>query len=226
MQQFLFDLAFYAKMIATIVIPVIFAITWREPVRGRVARLFGDDTAHIEGRLSLNPIHHIDPVGTLLVPMVLLLLSQLAGTSLILFGWAKQVPVDFTKLRNPKKDMLWVALAGPLANLLMAFMWMLVVIVLERFAVAQTFWFDIALASVMINMALMVFTLLPILPLDGGRIVFSLLPHRLAWQYSRLEPYGMIIVLVLLVGGVLRGIVTSAMAWGQAILSWLLVTFT
>lgn len=226
MQQFLFDLAFYAEMAATIVIPAIFAITWREPVRGRVARLLGDNTAHSEGRLSLNPIRYIDPVGTLLVPMVLLLLSQLASSSILIFGWAKPVPIDFTKLRNPKKDMLWVALAGPLTNLLMAFMWMFVVIVLERLDVAQLFWFHMAITGIVINMAMMVFTLLPILPLDGGRIVFSLLPHRLAWQYSRLEPYGMIIVLVLLVSGVLRVIVAPAMTWGQAILSWLLVTFT
>lgn len=225
MQQFFQEMMSYARMVAIVAIPVMLAITWREPVRGRVARLFGDNTAYQQGRLSLNPVRHIDPVGTLLVPMVLLLLSQAIGGSTILFGWAKPVPIDFTKLRSPKKDMLWVALAGPLANLVMAFLWMFAVVLFAQFDGIQTFWYEMAVAGMAINLVLMVFTLLPILPLDGGRIVFSLLPHHQAWQYSRLEPYGMIIVLVLLMSGALRFIAEPTIAWGQDMLLGLLVIF-
>ena len=168
------------QVIAIYALPVIFAITFHEAAHAYAAKYFGDLTAYSQGRVSLNPIRHIDPIGTVALPLILLAISKLFGGGFI-FGWAKPVPVNFGNLRNPKRDMLWVAAAGPGANLLMALFWALM-----------------GAAGVMVNAIFMVLNLLPIPPLDGGRIVVSLLPYRQAVQFSRIEPYGFIIILVLL----------------------------
>ena len=168
------------QVIAIYALPVIFAITFHEAAHAYAAKYFGDLTAYSQGRVSLNPIRHIDPIGTVALPLILLGISKLFGGGFI-FGWAKPVPVNFGNLRNPKRDMLWVAAAGPGANLLMALFWALM-----------------GAAGVMVNAIFMVLNLLPIPPLDGGRIVVSLLPYRQAVQFSRIEPYGFIIILVLL----------------------------
>ncbi len=210
------------QTIAVYAIPVIFAITLHEAAHGYVARLFGDPTAQQAGRVTLNPIKHIDPVGTLLVPVVILLTSKLLGAGGLLFGWAKPVPVDFGRLRHPKRDMLWVALAGPASNLLMAILWVLCFRVYRDIGLDESFWYEMAQAGISVNLVLMALNLLPILPLDGGRILFSLLPHRLAWQYSRIEPFGLIIVLLLLVTDVLWILMEPIFSLGASIVNWFL----
>ena len=181
------------------ILPVIFAITVHEASHGYVARHFGDMTAAAAGRITLNPIKHIDPFGTILVP---LMTSLLGG---ILFGWAKPVPVDFGRLRHPKRDMLWVAAAGPASNLVMAIFWALVISVAgtmpnTSFSTPMAY---MGAAGVWINTILMVLNLFPLPPLDGGRIAVSLLPQSYAHKYSQLEPYGFIILIVLLFTGIL-----------------------
>lgn len=182
-------------------LPVIFAITVHEAAHGYAARYFGDMTAHNAGRITLNPLKHIDPFGTILLPALTIMLGG------ILFGWAKPVPVNFGRLRNPKKDMLWVAAAGPASNLVMAILWALVIKfsldVPEMFAVPMAL---MGKAGVAINIVLMVLNLLPLPPLDGGRIAVSLLPHNLARPFAQLERYGFIILIVLLFTGVLSKI--------------------
>ena len=195
-------------------LPVLLAITLHEAAHGYVARHFGDPTADQAGRITLNPLRHIDPVGTLLVPASILALSSLFGAGGILFGWAKPVPVNFSRLRNPKADMLWVAAAGPFTNLLMALGWA----ILFRIALAAepgaytVPLLKMADAGMQINAVLMVLNLLPLPPLDGGRIAVSLLPHHLAWRFARLEPYGFPILLVLLFTGVLGNILWPLIA--------------
>jgi len=182
-------------------LPVIFAITVHEAAHGYAAKYFGDMTAHNAGRITLNPLKHIDPFGTILLPALTIMLGG------ILFGWAKPVPVDFSRLRNPKKDMLWVAAAGPASNFVMAVFWALIlkysVLMLEAFILPLAL---MAKAGVMINIVLMVLNLLPLPPLDGGRIAVSLLPHHLAQPFAQLERYGFIILIVLLFTGVLSKI--------------------
>ena len=170
------------------------------------------------GRVTLNPVKHIDPIGTIAVPLGILLMAKLFGAPPLLFGWAKPVPVDFGRLRKPKRDMAWVALAGPAVNLAMAILWAFTL----RFSWEdqQGFFFQMALAGVQINLVLMALNLFPLPPLDGGRIVFSLLPHRLAWQYARIEPYGMLIVIVLLVSGVLWQLLAPLLYLGQSVVMW------
>lgn len=191
------------QTICVLALPVIFAITLHEAAHAYVARLFGDPTATLLGRVSLNPVRHIDPVGTILVPVGILLMSKFLGGAPLLFGWAKPVPVDFGRLHRPKQDMLWVALAGPGANLVMALLWSLICGTLISQGVRDGFFFEVSLVGIQINLSLMALNLLPILPLDGGRVLFSLLPNQLAWQFGRLEPYGMLIVIVLLATGIL-----------------------
>jgi Zn-dependent protease len=188
------------QTLAIYAIPVLLAITLHEAAHGYVARYFGDPTAYLAGRISLNPLRHVDPVGTILVPGAILVASKLIGGSAMLFGWAKPVPVDFARLRHPKKDMLWVAAAGPGTNLLMAMGWaaLLKATISMEPGLLSAFLAGNARAGIEINAVLMLLNLLPIPPLDGGRIAVSLLPHRLAWQFSRLEPYGLAILLVLL----------------------------
>lgn len=186
-------------LISIYALPIIFAITLHEAAHGYAAKQFGDLTAQQMGRISLNPLRHIDLIGTILVPAVTLALGG------ILFGWAKPVPVNFGNLRNPKKDMLWVALAGPAANLAMAIFWALL-IKLSLWMPSSFLAVPMGLmgkAGVTINAILMVLNLLPILPLDGGRVTVSLLPHRYAYGYSKLEPYGLVILIILLFTGVL-----------------------
>ncbi len=211
------------QKIAIFALPVIFAITLHEAAHGYVARYFGDNTAYVLGRVSLNPLRHIDPVGTVLVPLLILVASSLFGAGGVLFGWAKPVPVDFSGLRHPKRDMLWVAAAGPFANLVMALLWAFAF----KFAlVAPQNSFSLPLglmaeAGITINLVLMLLNLLPILPLDGGRIAVSLLPNRLAYRFSRLEPYGFPILLLLLftntLGYILNPAVSLALQMIQAI---------
>ena len=182
------------------VIPVLFAITVHETAHGWVASKLGDHTARMMGRLTLNPIKHIDPVGTILVPALLYLSS--AG---FLFGWAKPVPINFSALRSPKKDMLWVALAGPGVNLLMAIRWLIIVAIANTLNIP--FLEFMGGAGIFVNLLLAIFNLLPIPPLDGGRVISSLLPGRLAYQYDQLEPYGLFILVGLLFLGVFQNII-------------------
>ena len=165
------------QALAISALPILFAITLHEAAHGYVARMFGDNTAWKLGRISLNPIRHIDPIGTILLPAVTFLLSG------FMFGWAKPVPVNFGNLRNPKRDMLWVAAPGPGANLLMAFAWATVhmaVVGADEFVYSEALT-QMSMAGIWVNGAFMVLNLLPLLPLDGGRILVSLLPQRAAW---------------------------------------------
>ena len=191
----------YIQKIAVYALPVIFAITVHEAAHGFAARYFGDMTADRAGRITLNPLKHIDPIGTILLPALTLLVGG------ILFGWAKPVPVDFSRLRHPKRDMLWVAAAGPASNFVMALFWALMI----KFSVTVPSIYSEPLglmgqAGVMINVVLMVLNLLPLPPLDGGRIAVSLLPNRMAYQYAQIERYGFIILIVLLATGLLATI--------------------
>jgi len=190
------DVSHLVQTIAIYALPVLFAITLHEAAHGFVARHFGDMTAYAQGRISLNPARHIDLVGTIIVPIAILAASTLAGGAGLLFGWAKPVPVNFQALRNPKRDMFWVALAGPAANLVMAVGWAAAL----KFGTlaglrGEDFLFEVASVGISVNLVFMALNLLPILPLDGGRIVVALLPRKLAWQFSRLEPFGLPILL-------------------------------
>jgi Zn-dependent protease len=157
-----------------------------------VARHFGDNSAHAAGRTTLNPLAHIDLIGTVVIPTVLYLFGG------PVFGYAKPLPLDYSKMRNPKRDMAWVALSGPAANFLMALLWLLITLFLTYFQVAESYPHLVARAGLQVNLWLMAFNLLPILPMDGGRVVFSMLPHKAAYKFARLEPYGLIILLVLI----------------------------
>lgn len=188
----------YIQKISIYALPVIFAITVHEAAHGFAARYYGDSTAERAGRITLNPLKHIDPIGTILLPALTLLVGG------ILFGWAKPVPVDFSRLRHPKRDMLWVAAAGPASNFVMALFWAFMI----KLAVTVPSVYSEPLslmgqAGVMINVVLMVLNLLPLPPLDGGRIAVSLLPNRIAYKYAQIEQYGFIILLVLLATGIL-----------------------
>lgn len=201
------------QTIAVYALPVILAITLHEAAHGYVARHFGDMTAYREGRVSLNPLRHIDPFGTVALPLILLVLGKLFGGGII-FGWAKPVPVNFANLRRPKRDMLWVAAAGPLSNLAMALAWALVVKVglslpNSYFSLPLTL---MGAAGVFFNIIIMVLNLVPLPPLDGGRILVSLLPDRLAWRVARVEPYGLFILILLLFTGALGFVLWPAIA--------------
>lgn len=186
-------------------LPLIFAITIHEVAHGYVASWFGDQTARLSGRLTLNPLKHIDPVGTLLIPGLMLMVSN------FVFGWAKPVPVDARNLRNPRRDMAIVALAGPVTNLLMAFIWGFIAKCGIWAEMNDNAWLGLPLvymggAGIMINVVLGVLNLIPLPPLDGGKVLSSLLPPRAAYQFEKIEPYGFLILLVLMFAGVLSKI--------------------
>jgi Zn-dependent protease len=212
--------------LATIVlwaVPVVFAITLHEAAHGFVARQFGDQTAYMLGRVTLNPLKHIDPIGTIAVPGFLIAVSVLTGAPLFIFGWAKPVPVNFSNLRHPKRDMFWVAGAGPLANFVMAVAWAFLLKAAAPGGVLDSDGlFEMAKAGIDVNLMLMALNLLPILPLDGGRIAVSLLPHPLAQGYSRLEPYGFMLVILLLVTGVLGTLMFPILRAGEYAIRFLL----
>ena len=203
------------SLIQTLVVwtpPVLLAVTLHEVAHGWVARELGDDTAGKLGRLSLNPLKHVDPVGTVLVPG---LLYALAG---IVFGWAKPVPVNWDKLRNPRRDMALVAIAGPLANVVMLLIWAAV----AKFGLSygQDYFVATGLAGIMINAVLIALNLLPVPPLDGSRVVSALLPAEMALQYGRIEPYGLIILLVLIGSGALSRLMEPTMN----VIGWVMQT--
>ena len=210
------DLAQLVQTISIYALPVIFGITLHEAAHGYVAKHFGDTTAYVLGRVSLNPVRHIDPVGTILVPLVILLVTSWGAGQGMLFGWAKPVPVNYHALRKPKRHMMWVAAAGPGANLAMALGWALlakIALVLPNNYFTDPL-FLISQAGVTVNLVLMLLNLIPLLPLDGGRIVAGLLPARMADQYARLEPWGFPILLALMFTNVL-GIVLGPMVAGS-----------
>ena len=186
----------FNNLIQTVLIfalPVLFAITIHEAAHGYVARYFGDNTAYMLGRVTLNPIKHIDPVGTILMPLML----YFATSGTFLFGYAKPVPVNFSHLRHPKRDMVWVALAGPASNFIQAIFWALLFAALVASGVNERFFLEMCKAGVLVNLVMWAFNLFPLPPLDGGRILTGLLPPRQAYSFSRIEPYGFFIVLAL-----------------------------
>lgn len=205
------------QTIAVYALPILFAITLHEAAHAYAARYFGDLTAYSQGRMSLNPVKHIDPIGTIAIPLVLALMN-----SPFLFGYAKPVPVDFSRLRQPKRDMLWVALAGPAANLVMALGWMVLYFVMDAAALDEVYFFEVAKAGIVVNLVLFAFNLFPLPPLDGGRIMTSLLPNRLAFSFARLEPYGFFIVLALALLNLLKYWMIPVVAAANALLSLLI----
>ncbi len=196
------DFAQIVQTVALYALPVLFAITVHEAAHGYAARHFGDNTAHMLGRITLNPLKHIDPVGTIAMPLVL----YFATAGAFLFGYAKPVPVNFGRLRNPKKDMVWVALAGPGANLVQAILWTLALYLLIARGVGERFFTEMCEAGVLVNLVMFAFNLFPLPPLDGGRILVGLLPHPLAWQVSRIEPWGFFVVMALVITGVVSNL--------------------
>ncbi len=192
----------FSNLIQTVLIyalPVLFAITVHEAAHGYAARYFGDSTAYALGRITLNPIKHIDPIGTIAMP--LLLYFSTGGA--FLFGYAKPVPVRFGNLRNPKRDMIWVALAGPGVNLIQALLWGVLFYLVLGAGINERFFIEMCKAGMLVNIVMFVFNLFPLPPLDGGRILVGLLPYRQAELVSRVEPYGFFIVMGLVVAGVL-----------------------
>lgn len=211
------------NLIQTVLIyslPVLFAITVHEAAHGYAARHFGDSTAWMLGRVTLNPLKHIDPVGTLLMPLLL----YFATSGAFLFGYAKPVPVRFDKLRNPKRDMIWVALAGPGANLAQAFLWGVLLYILVGSGISERFFIEMCRAGMLVNVVMFAFNLFPLPPLDGGRILVGLLPWRQAAMVSRLEPWGFFIVMALVISGVVSTLwlqpVMGLTYWALDILLW------
>lgn len=205
------------QTIAVYAIPVLLAITLHEAAHGYVARMFGDSTAWMLGRVTLNPLKHVDPVGTVLVPGLILLTSAVAGAGGMLFGWAKPVPVNFANLRHPKRDMIWVAAAGPASNLLQAILWALLLKLVLVAGVQEPFVLLVAQAGISVNLVLMALNLLPLPPLDGGRILVGLLPPGPSQALARVEPYGFFILIALLATGTLGVFLRPFLAIGDAI---------
>jgi Zn-dependent protease len=193
------DIANLIQTIMVYALPVLFAITVHEAAHGYVARYFGDNTAARLGRITLNPMKHIDPVGTILMPLML----YFATSGTFLFGYAKPVPVNFGNLRNPKRDMVWVALAGPAANLIQAFLWGVLMLLLVGSGTTEPFFLKMCRAGMLVNVVMFAFNLFPLPPLDGGRILVGLLPYRQAVLVSRIEPWGFFIVMGLVIAGIL-----------------------
>ncbi|MCU0931768.1 MAG: site-2 protease family protein [Serpentinimonas sp.] len=220
------DFAQIIQTVAIYAIPVLFAITVHEAAHGYAARHFGDNTAYMLGRITLNPLKHIDPLGTIAMPLLL----YFATAGAFLFGYAKPVPVNFGRLRNPKRDMVWVALAGPGANLLQAVLWVILGYFLVSSGVQERFFLEMTRAGLLVNLVMFAFNMFPLPPLDGGRILVGLLPWRQAELVSRVEPYGFFIVLALVLTGIVGNLWLRPLmsVTGQAIqtlltpLRWLL----
>jgi len=209
------DIANLIQTVAIYALPVLFAITVHEAAHGYAARHYGDNTAYMLGRITLNPMKHIDPVGTILMPLML----YFATSGAFLFGYAKPVPVRFGNLRNPKRDMVWVALAGPGANLAQALLWGALLLVLSGSGVTEPFFLKMCQGGVLVNVVMFAFNLFPLPPLDGGRILVGLLPYRQAELVSRIEPWGFFIVMALVIAGVVSAL------WMQPLMAltyWLL----
>lgn len=206
------------QKIAAYALPILFAITVHEAAHGYAAKFFGDLTAERMGRITLNPFKHIDPIGTILLPALSIILGG------VLFGWAKPVPVNFGQLRRPKQDMLWVALAGPASNFAMAIVWGLVLARIALFPEsAQAFLAQMSLAGVQINLVLLVLNLFPLPPLDGGRIAVSLLPMKAAIRFAQIERYGMLILIALLFTGILGVLLSPVIRFFQHVLTVLVM---
>ncbi|MEY4438829.1 MAG: hypothetical protein RIQ36_293 [Pseudomonadota bacterium] len=215
----------FPELIQTVLIyalPVVFAITLHEAAHGYVAHKLGDNTALMLGRVTLNPIPHIDPLGTIAMPALL----YFATGGNFLFGYARPVPVRFGNLNHPKRDMIWVALAGPGINFLQALAWLLAFYLMKGFGVTETYFLKMSLAGVVVNVSMFVFNLFPLPPLDGGRVLVGLLPWRAAVWLSKVEPYGMYIILGLVAFKLLDGVwMTPLMSWTVFVLSLLLSPF-
>lgn len=209
------------QTLAVYALPLVLAITLHEAAHAYAAKRLGDATAYMMGRMTLNPIKHIDPVGTIAIPLVLF-----AVGSPFLFGYAKPVPVNFGNLNKPKRDMAWVALAGPGANLLMAFLWLVLAILLRAGGIQEPFLMRVAEAGVLLNLVILAFNMFPVPPLDGGRVLTSLLPNHLAYRFSQLEPYGFFIVIGLVLLGALRYWMVPVMEASHALLILLVTPLT
>lgn len=196
------DIANLIQTVLIYAIPVVFAITVHEAAHGYVARYLGDNTAYMMGRVTLNPAKHIDPIGTVLMPLML----YFATSGAFVFGYAKPVPVQFGKLRNPKRDMVWVALAGPGVNLIQAVLWGALLLILYGIGVTEDFFLRMCQGGVLVNVVMFVFNLFPLPPLDGGRVLVGLLPYRQAELVARVEPWGFFIVMALVVAGVITNL--------------------
>jgi Zn-dependent protease len=211
-----------SELIQTVLIyalPVLFAITVHEAAHGYAARYFGDPTAAMLGRITLNPIKHIDPIGTILMPLLL----YFSTSGAFLFGYAKPVPVNFGNLRNPKRDMIWVALAGPASNFFQAILWAIVLVVLVTTNTQERFFLEMSRAGIMVNLVMWAFNLFPLPPLDGGRILVGLLPTKMAVTFSRIEPFGFFIVLALVVFGIVGTIwLRPLMDMGYTVINWII----
>ena len=193
------DISNLIQTVAIYALPVLFAITIHEAAHGYVARYFGDNTAWTLGRVTLNPLKHIDPIGTIAMPLLL----YFATSGAFLFGYAKPVPVNFGKLRNPKRDMVWVALAGPASNFAQALLWAVALVVMAAIGTQERFFIQMAQAGALVNLVMWAFNLFPLPPLDGGRILVGLLPYKQAQWVARIEPWGFYVVLALVLAGVL-----------------------
>lgn len=213
------------RTITVYALPVLFAITLHEAAHAYAAKFFGDSTAYSQGRMSLNPLVHIDPFGTIVLPILLYVLSSLLSFGFV-FGYAKPVPVEFGRLRNPKRDMAWVALAGPGANVFMAVCWLVFWNLLRYFNVGEVFWYEMAQAGVITNLLVMAVNLLPIPPLDGGRVVASMLPHKASYAFSRIEPYGFFIVIGLVSFRLIGYWLQPVMEMGRWLVDLLALPFT
>ncbi len=192
------DFSHLIQTVAIYALPVLFAITIHEAAHGYAARHFGDTTAFMMGRITLNPLKHIDPVGTIVMPLLL----YFATSGAFLFGYAKPVPVNFGQLRNPKRDMVWVALAGPASNFAQAIAWALGLVLMAASGVQEVFFIKMAQAGILVNLVMWAFNLFPLPPLDGGRILVGLLPWKQAQWVARIEPWGFFVVMGLVIAGV------------------------
>ena len=213
------DIANLIQTITLYALPVLFAITVHEAAHGYAARHFGDNTAYLQGRITLNPLKHIDPMGTIAMPLLL----YFATSGAFLFGYAKPVPVNFGALRNPKRDMVWVALAGPASNFAQAIFWALLLVTLAAMNMQEPFFVKMAQAGVLVNLVMWAFNLFPLPPLDGGRILVGLLPWKQAQLVSRIEPWGFFIVMGLVLVGVVGALwLRPLMALGYSLINVLI----